>query len=45
MDEKYIKSLELRISELESSVRYLKRTLNHRVSEKGLAAIDHHDQY
>ena len=43
MDEKYIKSLEVRIRELEASVRYLKRELNHRFSENGKAANDHHD--
>jgi excisionase family DNA binding protein len=43
MDQEYIKRLDARISELEASVRYLKRALNHRVSENGLAANDHHN--
>jgi len=44
MDEKYVKSLEVRISELEISVRYLKRVLEHRVPKNGKATNDHHDQ-
>lgn len=43
MDQEYINSLEVRIRELETSVRYLKKVLNHRVSENGKAANDHHD--
>jgi excisionase family DNA binding protein len=44
MDQEYIKKLEVRISELEASVQYLKRVLEHCVSENGLAAVDHHDE-
>lgn len=44
MDEEYIKSLEIRISELEMSVGHLKRTLNYSITENGFTAIDIHDQ-
>lgn len=44
MDEKYIKKLEDRISELEKSVCDLKRILKCSVSENDFACIDSNDQ-